>query len=290
MSAAIPTQWTVRNILQWSANYLVENGSASARLDAEILLAESLDCKRMDLYLEGERPISLAERAIYKECIRRRVAGEPVAYIIERKGFWRHDFKVNAAVLIPRPETEILVEKVLEENQSENMRVLDVGAGSGCIALSLAAAQPSWSIVGWDVSEAALAVAKENAQNLEIENCLFECRDMADQDLWKSRQSCFDFVVANPPYISRGDEAIEESVRQFEPHSALFSEQDGLAHISHLIRGAGELLDPGGKLYFEMGYQQEEAARSLCLPDAWTDVVSYIDLAGRPRVLRATKR
>jgi release factor glutamine methyltransferase len=268
-----------------------------ARLHAEVLAFHVLGCDRAYLFAHPEHELADAEQSQYDQLIARRAAGEPLQYITGHQEFWKADFLVTPAVLIPRPETEHLVESVLDLVQrcslgprltacslEPRVKLIDVGTGSGAIAVSLARELPYAEVYAVDVSAGALQIARRNAERHGARV------HFAQSDLLAAvaRDASFDFVVSNPPYVAESEpEAVEEVVRRHEPPLALFAGDDGLDVIRRLVPQAAEALRPGGWLLFEIGYAQWDAVRAL-LKD-WSDVQSVKDLAGIPRVVLGRK-
>lgn len=280
--------WTIKAVLGWSIGFLQKSGSESPRLDAELLLAESLGCRRIDLYLAFDKPLQVTERNLYKDMIRRRAQGEPVAYITGKKDFFGLTLNVSSATLIPRPDTETLVEAVLEtSDKTKALRVLDIGTGTGCIALALKNECPLWELEGWDVSREALSIAEANAQKLGLSISICEV-DVLNSSQWPNQCQKFDIIVSNPPYISArevGDMNI--SALKYEPKSALFAEDDGLLFYHFFARKMQQLLVPNGKFFLEIGFRQRDAVCSLLEKAGWVSVQSLTDLSGHDRVVSA---
>lgn len=280
--------WTIKDVLTWSIGYLTKSGSETPRLDAELLLSESLSCRRLDLYTGFDKPLQVAERNRYKDLIRRRAQGEPVAYITGKKDFFGLTFQVTPATLIPRPDTETLVESALDKTgKSENLRVLDIGTGTGCIALALKKERPNWMLEAWDVSEEALRVAKVNADSLSLE-VLFREVDVLNKESWPTDRQDFDIIVSNPPYISRAEvKDMNSSALNYEPKSALFAEREGLEFYEFFAQQISDLLAPNGKLFLEIGFRQRDAVCSLLESAGWASVKCLKDLSGHDRVVTA---
>ncbi|WP_459914384.1 peptide chain release factor N(5)-glutamine methyltransferase [Desulfocicer niacini] len=289
--------WTLLDTMTWTISYFKDRDVDSPRLTAEILMCHCLAMDRLSLYLEYDRPLNPEELACYKALIKRRLQGEPVAYITGRKGFWDIEVSVSPRVLIPRPDTETLMEtglsaiKDLQEIQAHRpLKILELGSGSGALIISLARAEPGHQYVAVDVSPDAAATTLENARSLDcvpgvsvVSGSWFEPFSMDVR---------FDVVVSNPPYIPTRDiETLAPEIRHHEPRLALDGGHDGLDCIRHILSRAPEHLVPGGVLLFEMGFDQEPALRSLIktLP-AYEDFQSIKDEAGHHRVVRIKKR
>ncbi len=273
--------WTVLKLLRWTADYFAGRGIDSPRLDAELLLADMLGLDRVGLYLNFERPLQADELAAFRERVRRRAAREPLAYILGKTEFWSLPFKVTPAVLIPRPDTELLVEEALRRLTGA-ARILDVGTGSGALAIALAHERPECKVTAIDLSPAALAVATENACN----NRVTERIGFESGDLNALPEGPFDLVVANPPYIPSGElVTLMPEVRDFEPHLALDGGSDGFDAYRALARQADAVLAPGGWLLVEVGIGQAAAVQELFARAGLTEIFVSRDLAGIERVV-----
>ena len=288
-----PDVWTVQRVLTWSAGFLKERSkdlTSNPRLEAELLLAHVLDLDRMKLYLQLDRPLSKDERESFKTQLRRRGDGEPVAYIVGYRDFYRHRFQVSPSVLIPRPDTELLVELALRGiGDLESPRILDVGTGSGCVAISIAAERPQSSVTAWDISAEAVKLAHTNAQNLGVTNVTISCRN-ALLDL-TSDVGSFDFIVSNPPYIAKHETKLMSfSTISFEPQLALFtSDDDGLQFYKFFAGNYHQLLSTGGKIFLEIGLQQGEKVAQLFEIAGWRKIEVTKDLSGHDRVISAER-
>jgi release factor glutamine methyltransferase len=249
--------------------------------DAEVLLLHVLQVARSHFHAWPERTLTASEQQAYAVCIERFQRGEPVAYIIGHREFWSLDLTVTPATLIPRPETELLVETVLATlAKTAALTVADLGTGSGAIALALATERPHWEVHATDISTAALAVATTNAMRLALTNVTFHAGDWCAA-LPPVR---FDAIISNPPYIALADSAIERRVKASEPHTALFAGADGLSAIRQIIAMAKDHLHPGGYLFLEHGSLQAEAVRCLLEKAGYTKIGLHTDLAGLARV------
>lgn len=271
---------TLQQAEAWALEQL--QGSDSPRIDAQWLLMHVLQCERTRLLSHGDQRLSEAQWQHYQALIVRRQGGEPVAYITGSRGFWSLELKVTAAVLIPRPDTELLVEQVLAlADNSQRLTLADLGTGSGAIALALASERPSWRILATDASAAALAVASENARHNELERVEFHhgdwCQALPDGLM-------LDILVSNPPYIAPHDPHLQQGDLRFEPLSALSAAQDGLRDLRLLTAQAAERLRAGGFLLFEHGYDQGAEVRAMMLRHGFTDVHTLRDAGGQERV------
>jgi len=277
--------WTVLKVLQWTAEHLSQKGVENGRLDAELLLAEVLGLDRVGLYLNYDRPLQGGELAPYRELVRRRAAREPVQYILGRCEFWSLPLRVSPAVLIPRADTEILVEEALKRLPEETGKLLDVGTGSGAIALALASERAGLSVTGLDKSPEALAVAAGNAAALG-----FSRVQMIAGDLFDLPEGPWTMLVSNPPYIPTGELAgLMAEVAGHEPLDALDGGIDGLVCYRALAAQAQRLLQPGGWLLVEVGIEQAAAVRQLFAAAGLEDLSIRDDYAGIPRVVGGRK-
>ncbi|MBI3260326.1 MAG: peptide chain release factor N(5)-glutamine methyltransferase, partial [Ignavibacteriae bacterium] len=249
----------------------------------ELMLCEVLECSRVQLYMNYEKPLSSSELDKLRLMTTRRAQREPLQYIIGRTEFYGLPFFVDSSVLIPRPETEILVEQVIksvEGNESENLSILDIGTGSGCIAVTLAKKQPSCRVVGIDISPGALEVARRNADVNEV-NVEFIRRDVLKE--MKVKQP-FDIIVSNPPYISISEmKEIEPELFQHEPHIALTDNGDGLEFYRRFAELFKDILASDGEFFVEFGYGQSNQVHELFSKNF--DCIIYNDLADIPRVI-----
>ena len=250
---------TVQEVLHKTQSFFKTKGFATSRLDAELLISHSLGWERMSLYTKFSYPMNEVELANCREIVRRRTEGEPVAYILGKKGFYKEEFFVTPDVLIPRPETECMVEKIVESFDSEKqpIKIFDFGTGSGCLGLSLLLEFKEAHLTAIDISAAAIEVAKKNATKLSVENRVeFICSDLSELVNLSDNLSNADIIVANPPYIAAGDIRLEESVKRYEPQEALIAENGGLDLVYRWTEQAFQLLAPGGHFYCEIGEGQ----------------------------------
>lgn len=283
--------WRIKDLLEWTTRYFLDRGISESRLEAEILLARVLEKDRVYLYANYEAPVNIAERNLYKEYIKRRVSAEPIAYITGHKEFMSLDFKVSPAVLIPRPETEVLVETTIKLARArEFVRIVDVGTGSGAIAVSLAHYLKKAEIYAVDISPQALVIAQENASLNKVD---INFRESSLLDTFLAQQAegdaiSFDMIVANLPYVSESDrEALEPQVRDYEPHQALFAGEDGLDLYRQLIPQAYSLLRDGAMLLFEIDPRQAAVVPSIM--QGFTDIQIIKDWTGRERIVQARR-
>ncbi len=249
--------------------------------DARALLAHALERPPAWLFAHGDEAIEEAAQQRFEALLARRIAGEPVAYLIGRRGFWAFDLLVSPHTLIPRPETELLVELALERAPPDaGLRMADLGTGSGAIALALAHERPQAQVIAVDVSEGALEIARANAQALSLGNVEFRQGDW----LVPLAGERFDLIASNPPYIGDDDPHLREGDLRFEPARALSSGPDGLEAIGTIIRDAPAHLHPGGWLLLEHGWEQGEAVRGLLSAAGFDAVSTHRDLEHRDRV------
>lgn len=287
MIAVVKEGWTALKLLQTSARYLAEKGSPSPRLDAELLLAHVLSTTRLRLYVDFDKPITDLERTAYRELVRRRASGEPVAYLIGQREFYGRGFAVDARVLVPRPETELLIDAALRLLPKNAPLVLaDLGTGSGAIAVTLAAEFPRAKVHAVDCSAPALDLARHNAESLGVSDRVCFYHGFWEQPVALLR---FDAVLSNPPYVATGDRAVEPGVRKFEPPEALFAGPTGLEAIEHLANALSAMLKPGGWWICEFGAGQRAQLEGLLDRTGW--VASFEnDLAGLPRLFLARRQ
>ncbi len=275
---------TLIEVLRLSTTFLAQRGSESARLDAELLTAHSLGLRRLDLYLQYDRPLREEELEPIRALLRRRAAGEPVAYLVGEREFYGRPFRVTPAVLIPRPDTETLVEAAVKRG---GRRIADAGTGSGCIAVTMACELPEAEVVATDTSADALEVARDNAQRLGVADRVTFLQGEWLQPL--RDHAPFDMLLSNPPYVTEAElPELAEDVRNYEPHAALVAGDGGMAAYRALLRDVASLLAPRAYVAFEVDPRraaQVEALLSEALPAA--NVRRLPDLTGRDRVVEA---
>jgi release factor glutamine methyltransferase len=285
--AVVAEAWTVRKVIGWIQTDLAKRGIESARLDADLLVAHGLKQKRIALYLDLDRPLQDGELADVRKLVERRRKFEPIAYILGEREFYGRSFTVTNAVLIPRPDTETLVEEALRVLKKDALpgRILDLCTGSGAVALTLAAELPDREVLATDISEQALAVAAGNAERLGVaarvtfrEGDLFAALPDGER---------FAAITVNPPYIGSDElEALLPDVRDHEPRLALDAGSDALSFYRRLCEGAARFLLPGAQLLVEVGYTQGEQVRGLFASAGLVDVQIAKDLSGTVRVVR----
>jgi release factor glutamine methyltransferase len=277
--------WTIARVLCWAAEDFAKRRSPSPRLDAEVLLAHALRTDRVRLVIESDRELEVAELGLYRSLIERRRRGEPVAYILGRREFFGLDFVVDRRALVPRPDTEALVEVALERTRprSQYGRALDLCTGSGCVAVAFAKARPTWRVTATDISNDALALAWENARRVGV---AFSLATIAGDLFTPVADERFELVVANPPYIPSADIAgLDVDVREFEPRQALDGGTDGLELVRAVVTSAPRHLVPGGVLAVEVGFDQAPRTRALFEAAGFTAIESRRDYGGHERVV-----
>ncbi len=271
---------TIADLLHASA--ALEGVSDSPRLDVEVLLCHVLNQPRSYLYAWPERTVDNGQQARFQILLRRRAQGEPVAYLTGVKEFWSLPLQVNASTLIPRPETELLVQVTLDLTLRDTAAVLDLGTGCGAIALALAHERPYWRVTGVDKVEDAVKLAQQNRRHLGLDNAVF----FASNWFANIPAQLFDVVVSNPPYISATDSHLHEGDVRFEPESALVADDNGCAAIRHIVDTATNWLATGGWLLIEHGFDQGPTVRERLRGRGYQQIATVTDLAGVERVTR----
>ena len=280
--------WTIAGALEWTKQYFANKGIENPRLDAEILLCAVLKCERINLYVRFDQPLEDEELALYRGYVARRANQEPLAYILGKKAFMKHSFKVTPAVLVPRPETELLVESVAKAAAGSGAAaLLDIGTGSGAIIVSLLDLLPQALGTAVDISAAALQVAGENAAAIGVAERL----TLLESDLFSKLPAgqSFDIIVSNPPYIPAADIAELAADVQKEPHGALDGGTDGLDFYKRIISGCSVWLKPDGLLAFEVGIHQAQEVCALCREAGLTATAVRNDYAAIERMVFATR-
>ena len=286
----MPEQWTILKLIKWTAEYLSKKDIDTGRLDAELMLAYLLKTDRTHLYVNFDQPLNKDELAQFKKLLERRARHEPLQYITGRQEFWSMPFKVTPSVLIPRADTELLVEEGAKEIHksfpgSDQLEILDIGTGSGAVAAALASEIKEAKVTGVDLSPEAVVIAIENIER----NGLSQSVSILEGDLFEPvKDRKFHLIASNPPYIPHGDiKGLQPEVTGFEPLSALDGGDDGLAYYRRIIPEAKNHLIPGGWLMLEHGIGQSGAIISIFREtDAFTDIESINDLAGIDRVVK----
>lgn len=289
-TVATDQPWTIGRLLDWTAKFLESKGTESPRLDAEVLLAHSLGCKRIELYVRHDEAAAETVRQKYREMIRRRLEGCPVAYLVGRKEFFSLELEVSPDVLIPRPDTECVVDECLRLAKGiATPEVLDIGTGSGCVAVAVARQHKGAQVTAIDISAKALTVAQRNATRHGVTDRVRFLEGDVYAPLGEAEQ--FDFILSNPPYIRRGDMGgLMPGVRDYEPHLALDGGEDGFTVFDRLIGSATARLKPGGWLIVEIGTVQEGPGRERIGRTAGLTLTRTVhDGSGHPRALRAQR-
>lgn len=275
-------RWTILRVLEWTSGRFERAGLDASRLEAEVLLADCLGVERLRLYMDYAKPLQQAELSRFRQTIRRRLDGEPLAYITGAKEFWSLTLQVERAVLIPRPETELLVELAVQRASSRDpLTVVDVGTGSGAVAIAIASELPQARVLATEMSADALVVARRNVERHGVQV------ELLQGDLLHPlpRELAPDVVVANLPYIRRGDlVGLQREIVDWEPHAALDGGDDGLDLVRRLIQQGRRVLAPGGVLLLEIGHDQGAAVHGLLLSAGFAEIEVRKDLAGLDRV------
>jgi release factor glutamine methyltransferase len=275
--------WTIATLVKWAVEDFRARGIENPRLDAELIVAHALGIDRTRVIIDGNRPLEGAELARLRELVKRRRAHEPIAYLRGHREFYGLEFKVDGRVLIPRPDTEALVDVALSRTAhvSLSMRMLDLCTGSGCVAVAAARQRPTAMVVATDVSPDALAVARENALRLGAYNVSF-----AESDLFAGVKGVFDVVTANPPYIVTSEiDSLQPDIKDFEPRLALDGGNDGLDLVRRIVDAAPRYLVPGGVLALEIGMGEAGATKALFEARGFDDVRADRDYAKIERVV-----
>lgn len=286
--------WTIGHLLKWTTDYLRDIGSETPDLDSQILLAEARGCQRIDLFTAFNEPASEHVRTAFRELVRRRAEGMPVAYLVGRREFYSLSFRVTPDVLIPRPETELVVvtllDRIKERQQSDQpVTIADVGTGSGVIAVCTAREVPNSRVTAIDCSNAALEVARANAADYQVADRIDFIQGDLLSELPETTQ--FDFIASNPPYVSTSEfDTLAADVKDHEPQTALVAGPQGTELIERLIPQAAERLQPGGWLLMEISPMIEQAVdRLIQAEDQFEQGPTIKDFAGHARVVQAKK-
>jgi len=270
---------TVRHLIKWITSQLNENKIISPEQNAETIISHVLKLKRLDLYINQDIELTDTQLREISEFTKRRMKGEPIQYILGETEFYSCRIKVNKSVLIPRPETEYLVEKIINENPNVKS-ILEIGTGSGCIAIALKKKFINSKITASDISSDALKITKKNAEinNVEIE--------FIESDLFQNIDGKFDVIVSNPPYISQKDfEQLPDEILNYEPTSALLAANSGLFFYQKILQNAKEHLTESGKIYFEIGYDQADRIAEIAKVNGFKDIQIFQDLNNFDRIM-----
>lgn len=286
----------LKEVLDKTITFFKQKNFETPRLDAEILVAHGLGLERIQLYLRYDQPLKETELEKLRELVKRRTTGEPIAYILGEKDFFKSKFKVNSAVLIPRPETETLVEIACQELENLSQKytqinILDLGSGSGCIAISLAKEFENAKVFAVEKSKEAFSLLQENILLNQCENIKAINQDAESADsIFQESTSEFQLIISNPPYIDQDDKEVDESVRKFEPAMALFAENQGLYFYHSWLQKYASHLSSGGVFLFEIGYKQGDDllkfSKNLGL---FREIAVLKDLSGKDRFLKLIK-
>ncbi len=272
--------WTTIDLIKWGEDYFVSKGISNAKLEVGWFLCHILNCQRIDLYVQFEQPLMKDELAQFKEMVRRRIEGEPFQHILGKADFYGRDFIVNKHVLIPRAETEIIIELLKKRDAVES--ILEIGTGSGCIAITMSLENLTTSIIATDVSKEALNVAKENTQKFGVKNIGFKVHDF----LQTSINSTFDVVISNPPYIGSDEmDSLQKEVHDYDPKIALTDNDDGLSFYRRFAELGTSLLNENGYMLLEFGGAHQVVAISEIFESHQFNVKFHNDLQGDPRIV-----
>ena len=272
--------WTTIDLIKWGEDYFVSKGISNAKLEVEWFLCHILNYQRIDLYVQFEQPLMKDELAQFKEMVRRRIEGEPFQHILGKADFYGRDFIVNKHVLIPRAETEIIIELLKKRDAVES--ILEIGTGSGCIAITMSLENLTTSIIATDVSKKALNVAKENTQKFGVENIGFKVHNFLQTGI----NSTFDVVISNPPYIGSDEmDGLQKEVHDYDPKIALTDNDDGLSFYRRFAELGTSLLNENGYMLLEFGGAHQVVAISEIFESHQFNVKFHNDLQGDPRIV-----
>ncbi|MBI1803989.1 MAG: peptide chain release factor N(5)-glutamine methyltransferase [Ignavibacteriae bacterium] len=286
--------WTILSLIEWSTQYLSDRQFEDARLTVELLLCHVLQCKRIDVYLKFDNLLTAEQLATFKQLFKRRLNHEPLQYITGETEFMGLRFMVDPRVLIPRPETEVLVEQVIDYNKSKpntHLKILEIGTGSGNIAITLAKHLPGCILSTCEIDAGALELARENARRHGVEQQIAWLNLDILQDIPTLSTQRFDVIVTNPPYISREEfQNLQPEVRDFEPSIATTDDEDGLRFYRRIADIGGKLLEKGGAIFMEIAYNQGKAVPALFVQSEYRLVEVVKDYSGNDRVVKAGLR
>ena len=272
--------WTISKLLEWATKELNNSGISSPKQNVETILAHTLNIKRLDIYLQLERKFSGKKLEIVFNIISRRKDKEPLQYILGETEFYGYTIKVDKSVLIPRPETELLVERIIaEENDIKN--ILEIGTGSGALVIALAKKMNGIVIDATDISEDALRIAEQNTILNQVDINIFK------SDIFDNVLNKYDLIISNPPYISLTDyKQLPVEIKDFEPKSALLADDNGLFFYNKILQKAKDHLTESGKIYFEIGYDQAKKITEIAKENGFSDIIVFKDLNGFDRIVR----
>ncbi|MGN7613716.1 peptide chain release factor N(5)-glutamine methyltransferase [Magnetococcales bacterium HHB-1] len=285
--------WTIRSLRQWSIQWLGQRGIENPGLDAELLMAHALDIKRIELFLDMDRPLLASELSRYKQLIKRRAAFEPIAYILGEREFWSLSFSIKPGMLIPRPDSERLIEAICEliPDKEKKQTFLDLGTGPGTLLLSLLSEYPKAQGVGIDICEENLACCQKNSEKLKLSSRTTLLKGNWWQPLTPEYpKNHFDVILSNPPYISKmAWKKLAPDIAEWEPKRALWGGDDGLIHYPVIINQATEWLKPDGILVVEIGENQEQPVSEYFKQAQFDQVTCWHDYANLPRCITGIK-
>ena len=282
---------TVLEVIKSSTEYLNSKGIESSRTNAELLLADVLHCKRLDLYLMYDKPLSESELNKYREYLKRRGSNEPLQYITGKVEFYGLDFTITPSVLIPRPETEILVESVINNIKTDNeIEILDIGCGCGNIGIAIAANLPNVKVTGIDISEEAIVIAQENTIRYNLQNRInYKCIDILNTSA--DRLLYYDIVLSNPPYVSKEDYTnLQKEIKYYEPEIAVTDVGDGFSFYTAITLLALSILNKSGKLFFELGQDQSGQVKKILEEHGFEEISIVQDYGHIDRVIFGHKK
>jgi len=272
--------WTIRELLDWLIIQFENNKITSPKQNAETIISHILNLKRLDTYLHLENEISETQLNSILEITERRKKREPLQYILGETEFYGYEIKVNKSVLIPRPETELLVEKIIRDEKNIK-NILDIGTGSGAIVIALKKHFQNSIVVASDVSKDALKTAQENAETNRVQI------EFVKSDIFENIAGRFDLIISNPPYIPEAEyEQLPQEIKEHEPKSALQAENNGLFFYDKILQNAKEYLTESGKIYFEIGYDQAEKITKIAKKNGFSVIQVFKDLNGFDRIMR----
>jgi len=283
---------TILEAIQLSTDYLAKKGIESARTNAELILANILDCTRLKLYLSFDRPLSEEEKNKYRDDIQRRGKFEPLQYITGKTDFYNLEFDITPDVLIPRPETEFLIEAVIAKyGKDENIKILDIGSGSGIISVTLAKIFSNAEIISIDINPAAVECSRRNAEKHQVKGSIsFEIMDILSDET-EAKLAQFDLIVSNPPYVSLDEySGLQKEIIEYEPKEAVTDYSDGLTFYKRIISLSAGRLNSGGRLFMEMGKGQAENIRQLFSGDVFDGIEIINDLQKIERIICGRKK
>lgn len=280
-------EWEIAEALAWGKRQISQFEAENFSLDIDLIMASILGCKRVELYSNSQKKLSSVEAKNFFSSVERRAKDEPVAYITGNQGFYGRNFTVTPEVLIPRPETERLVDAIIKKYQDkEKVHILDLGSGSGCIGVSLFLELKKPYVEAWDISKTSLKIAQNNNESLKSQVKFFQ-KDMTSPKDWEGQMK-FDVIASNPPYISQREyDILPKSVKKFEPKSSLFAEEEGVSFYIKIAENAPSRLVKGGTLFLEVGYRQASKVTAILEQYGFSNCQILKDYSGHDRVVMA---